>query len=189
MWWISKKKKRCKCQCHYVPVDGVVNEEPNHCQWCNPRTKVGRALRQTGRSERSKVIKEIDDVVSLIVRIKANWTCKKCNRYYEPEMTAKGVLGQKLMTTSHYFSRGDISGRWDFDNLDAMDIFCHQKIENHKTETVGGFNYQEYMIQKLGAEKFERLRLKCTETTKYSTAELGLLLMDYKKQLNALCKK
>jgi len=31
--------------------------------------------------------------------------------------------------------------------------------------------------------------LMCTQTTKYSTAELGLLLMDYKKQLNALCKK
>ena len=172
-----------------MPVDGVVNEEPKHCKLCSPHTKVGRALRQTGRSERSKVMREIDEVVSLIVRIKADWTCKKCGRYYEPTMTLKGVLGQKLMTTSHYFSRGDISGRWDFDNLDAFCIFCHQAVENKKTITVGEFNYEQYMIKKLGAERFERLRLMCTQTTKYSTAELGLLLMDYKKQLNALCKK
>lgn len=194
MWWISKKKKRCKCDCHYKPrmIDGqlAVVVEPSHCTMCSPHTKVGRALRQTGRSERSKLIKEIDDVVSLIVRIKADWTCKKCHRRYEPEMTSKGLPGQKLMTTSHYFSRGDISGRWNFDNLDAMDIFCHQKVENHKTDTIEGFNYEQYMIEKLGKDKFERLKLICTQTTKYSTAELGLLLMDYKKQLNLLlCKK
>jgi len=189
MWWISKKKKRCKCDCHYKPVNGVVIEEPKHCKLCSPHTKIGRALRQTGQSERSKVMREIDDVVSLIVRIKADWTCKKCHRRYEPEMTAKGVPGQKLMTASHYFSRGDIAGRWDFDNLDAIDIFCHQKIENHKTETVEGFNYEQYMIEKLGTAKFERLRLMCTQSPKYNTAELGLLLMDYKKQLNTLCKK
>jgi hypothetical protein len=161
MWWIKKKKPKL--------------------------TKEQRLIKKLSPSyQRGKVKAELDAVYSTIRRIKGNWTCVKCHRQYEPEIDKDGIPRQKIMTTSHYFGRGDMGGRYDDDNTDPVCIFCHQKIENNKRNTIEGFNYEEYMIQKLGPEGFERLRIKCDSITKYSTFDLTILLQEYKKELYAI---
>jgi len=73
--------------------------------------------------------------------------------------------------------------RWELEDLDPMDIFCHQKVENAKKEDVEGFNYEQYMIQKIGVERLELLRIKSEMYAGYSIADLLLIQADWQRIL------
>lgn len=164
MWWIKKKKPKL--------------------------TKEQRLLLKLNPShQRSKLIEKMDDVFSLIIRIEGGWECVKCHRVYEPTIDRNGKPRQRLMTTSHYFSRGDTGGRWNKKNCDPMCIFCHQKVENNKERTIEGFNYRDYMIAKLGKTEFDRVEHVCTGITKYTSFELGILLKEMQKELNGILQR
>ena len=186
MWWI-KKKKKCKCPCHYRTI-GFKNPPDVHCPECEKFNKEARIKRLASpQHQRSILIKKIDDCVSLIIRIKAEWTCVKCQRKYPPVLSRRtGLPAQNLMTTSHYFNRGDMSIRWDYEDLDAICIFCHQKIENHKKDDVEGFNYEQYMINKLGAQRFELLRQKSMMFARYTIQDLQFILEEKQKELKTV---
>lgn len=183
MWWI-KKKKKCKCPCHYRSV-GFKNPPDVHCPECEKYNKEARKRRLASpQHKRSKIIHKIDEVTSLIVRIRGEWKCIKCQRVYPPVISKRtGLPAQNLMTASHYFSRGKFGTRWELENQDPMCIFDHQKVENNKKEIVEGFNYEEYMKNKLGSKRFEVLRIKSEMRAKYSITDLEFLLDDFQKQL------
>lgn len=165
MWWI-KKKKRPKL------------------------TKEQRLLLKLNPAhQRSELIKKLDETFSLIVRIEGGWECVKCHRVYPPTIDKNGIPRQKLMNNSHYFGRGDTGGRWEKKNCDPMDIFCHQKVENNKERTIEGFNYKQYMIDKLGQEEYDRLEVVCNGITKYTSFELGILLKEMQKELHELINR
>ena len=192
MWWIKKKKKRiCKCACHWSALSGTLNPQDVHCDTCKEEIKAEKRLKRfSTTNERKILIKKLDDTVSLIVRIQADWTCVKCKRKYPPVISKYTKLpAQNLMTTSHYFGRGKNGVRWDHANLDAICIFCHQKIENNKKDVIEGFHYEQYMKQKLGADKFNLLEYKATYTTKYSVIDLRIMLAEEKRKLQLLLKQ
>ena len=192
MWWL-KKKKKCKCPCHWSSLVGQLNPQDKHCDICTAQRKEARKYRLMSPSyQRSKVIKKLDEVTSLIVRIKADWTCQKCHRKYPPVMSLRtGLPAQNIMTTSHFFSKGagGMGIRFDYDDLDALCIFCHQKIENHKHEFIEGFNYEKYMREKLGDEKYQLLEYKAHSITKYSIIELQIMLEQRQRDLQLLLKQ
>lgn len=193
MWWIKKKKKICKCPCHWSALAGTFNGPNVHCETCSEQIKEAKRLKKfSPTTKRKQLITELDDVTSLIVRIRAHWTCRKCNRRYEPVISKRtGLPAQNLMTCSHFFAKGSggLGIRWDYDDLDALCIFCHQKVENHKYEWIEGFHYQQYMITKLGQERYNLLEYKANSTTIYSIFDLQIMLSQRNKELEPLLKQ
>lgn len=154
-------------------VNGRMPSE-EHCESCNGWEAEQRRKRLSSPAyNRSRLIRSIDDIFSLLVRIKGNWTCVKCGRTYPP-VTSRitGLPAQNIMTNSHFFSRGNYALRWDYDNCDPMDIFCHQKVENHKKDTIEGFNYEEYVKAKIGDQKYMIMEQKAKMTMRYREPQL-----------------
>lgn len=182
MWWI-KKPKKCPCPCHWRAT-GQLNPSTVHCDDCPKYQKEDKKRRMLKKSinRRRQIVEELDDIVSLVVRIKANWVCVKCHKRYAPHLSElTGLPAQKLMTASHYFSRKKYGTRWDFDNIDAMCLFCHQKVENNKKEWVEGFNYELFMLNKLGEKRFDLLQYRAGGG-RFTTGELEVLLGEYRRK-------
>lgn len=118
-----------------------------------------------GKSERTKITRKLDSLVSNLVREKASWTCQRCHKKYEPK--------SRGLHCSHYFSRRYKGTRWDFSNLDALCMGCHKYVEGDKQ----GW-YKDYMIKKLGESKLDLLRSRAYSKTKFSVVDLEWL---YKK--------
>lgn len=114
------------------------------------------------------LVKELDVVVSLKIRERDNWTCIKCGLVHD--------VGSSSLTCSHYFKR-DLKGtRWDFENLDSLCWNpCHLEVEKAKK----GW-YRDYMIEKLGENKFELLRMKANAVNRFKIHDIQLLIDIYK---------
>jgi hypothetical protein len=170
MWWLKQKQiKRRAISDKHTP---------------QKREKIIR------ERQRRDVEAELDVVFSKLVRAKANWKCLICERDYSGNHcdteSERGKIRRKL-NNSHYIGRAHKGTRWDYDNCDSICIFCHQRIENEKKNTikVAGkwFNYEEYKKETLGITRFDLLMLKGTKVTKYNLAELEILLQEFKKEL------
>ena len=184
MWWKKKKKKKCPCLCHFKVVNGRPPSE-EHCEACKGWEAAQRQKRLSSPAyKRSKLVTSIDDIFSLIIRIRGNWTCIKCKRTYVP-VTSRitGLPAQNIMTNSHYFGRGKYGTRWDPDNCDPICIFDHQKVENNKTETIEGFNYKEYKIKQIGEQRFIHLEEKSKMSMQYREPQLLQIKERLKKEL------
>jgi len=131
-------------------------------------------LRRRGKSDRSKIIAKLDKLYSDYVREKAGWKCARCGQIRKDD--------KRVMTCSHYFSRRNLSVRWELDNLDCLCLPCH--LYQWESEKQG--EYQDYMKKKLGKEGYERLEQKHLMTWKVSTRELELLYQVDKGRLSKL---
>lgn len=85
------------------------------------------------------------------MRLKQDYTCQKCGRYYPPDNKAALMnLG-----VSHYHGRGHENVRFDEDNTNLMCNFpCHDYFDHHKGE------YKEWMIRRLGQDRFDMLEVR-----------------------------
>lgn len=190
MWLFKKKKKLCPCLCHFKLIAGHPPTE-EHCESCAGWEAEQRRKRQAylagPQHSRRKLIDSCDNTMSLVIRIGGNWTCIKCKRTYPPVVSKITKLpAQNIMTNSHFFGRGNWGTRYDLENGDPMDIFCHSKIENHKDETIEGFNYTEYMIKKVGTEKFEHMKIKAKMRMQYKEHHLIAIQTELRRSLMPL---
>ena len=126
--------------------------------------------KKTRRNERTKLIKKIDAVVSLMVRNRDNWTCQRCGTKYTPPTQG--------LHCSHYFSRRFMGTRFNLDNLISLCYGCHRLVESDKQ----GW-YKDFMIDKLGQNGYNTLEFKARNITKFSESELEILLEQLKKEL------
>ena len=126
--------------------------------------------KKTRRNERTKLIKKIDAVVSLMVRNRDNWTCQRCGTKYTPATQG--------LHCSHYFSRRFMGTRFNLDNLISLCYGCHRLVESDKQ----GW-YKDFMIDKLGQNGYNTLEFKARNITKFSESELEILLEQLKKEL------
>jgi len=81
-------------------------------------------------------------------RIRCEFTCQYCGRVY-PEDNCRN-LG-----VSHYHGRAHENVRFDEENTPCLcSIPCHTYFDTHKTE------YRDWMLKRLGQERFDMLQLK-----------------------------
>jgi hypothetical protein len=105
------------------------------------------SLSKPKKLDKSKIKKDLDTIVSLIVRARDNWTCQKCGTKYR--------IGQRGLTTSHFWNRLKLSVRWNLKNLDALCLGCHTQVEHEKQ----GW-YRTWKIAQLGVEDYNALEEK-----------------------------
>lgn len=94
-------------------------------------------------------LRPTDRLWTLYLRRMYNYTCQWCGRVYTQENC--GNLG-----TSHYFGRGHENTRFDIENTFPMcNIPCHCYLDRE-----GRAEYTEWLINRIGQEKFDLLTLR-----------------------------
>lgn len=93
-------------------------------------------------------LRKTDRLWTQYKRIKEDYTCQWCGRGYSPDNCRNlGVM--------HYHGRGHENVRFDEENtLCGCSIPCHRYLDTHKTE------FEEFMRQRLGDERYDLLELR-----------------------------
>lgn len=79
-------------------------------------------------------IRRSDELFSIYIRTRDNWTCQRCGAYHEPWITAKGDLGNPALHCSHFKGRGKEATRFEPLNADALCYGCHQYFTSYPDE-------------------------------------------------------
>lgn len=82
----------------------------------------------------------------------------------------------------HYFSRKHLSTRFDEDNCHAECRYCNRFLADHLEF------YREGLIEKIGQQKFDLLKVKVASTSKMTDFEYEQLIKYY-KALNKKLRK
>lgn len=142
-----------------------------------------------GRERRKVLIGRLDNVVSLYVRLKSDFRCVACGRSGNVRFDVRGLPTCQTMTCSHFHSRRKMSVRWDLDNLDCLCLGCHMRVENEKhddTIVTGGnvFNYNQYMLKKLGDVGLSELSGRANMAIKLATIDLEIMYGNFVRDVN-----
>ena len=103
-----------------------------------------------------------DAVTSDLVRNRNDFTCENCGKV-DPDGQASGKSNK--MDCSHYYGRRHQSTRYCLKNCACLCKGCHRKF----TENPG--DYADWMLNKLGDEEIESLRIKHHAICKRTKAE------------------
>ena len=124
---------------------------------------------------RSKLVKQLDTVVSQYVRLKysdnnGNVECYTCGE----------VLPWKEMQCGHFFTRGRYPTRWDEINLRPQNYRCNIALSGNYIV------FTRKMLAELGEEAFEALERKSLSSQKTSTPELREMITHYTTEVERL---
>ena len=138
------------------------------------RSKHYSSRKRRKKSPRQILIRQCDDLVRLIVRARD----KVCQR------TGK----TKNLQVAHYKTRGNLSLRWDLNNVILLNAGIHYWWAHTKPE-----EFRAFMIERLGLEKVEQLDLKARyRPSPIRLSDLMLIKLGLEQELTnrrALCTK
>lgn len=96
--------------------------------------------------------KKHDQVFSLLVRQRANWTCENC----------MVVAEASTFDCAHIMGRRSVGLRWHPDNAIGLCRSCHIFFTGHP------FDWNDFCIDKFGEERVAELRLISNKIVKWS---------------------
>ena len=120
----------------------------------------GTFVPNTSVSERKRIIKKLDDLIRNKVRLRGK--CEICSR-------------TDTLQVAHIFSRRHIGTRWDEENLILLCYHHHHRFAHENP-----IEFSEWVKGYLGERKYNLLRYKAKEATKFTTAELEILYKELK---------
>ena len=118
----------------------------------------GGTLKRTGRIKRKTPLRAkrtyrlgirisaADKKFSILVRTRDNWTCQRCMKKHPPPTSS--------LHCCHVFTRRSRATRFSLDNCYSWCYGCHQYMDSHPDEKY------EWVIKRIGRERFEALRLQ-----------------------------
>jgi hypothetical protein len=112
-----------------------------------------------------------DTVFSLIIRLRAGFTCDRCKRFFH--------MGHGLQC-SHFFGRRHKATRWDPDNAAAHCFGCHRYLGENPIE------FTAWVKSYLGDVRYEALQRRKQQIVKRTKAELEDLYKHLKEQYELL---
>jgi len=128
--------------------------------------KPKKRLRKRRTTPRAKLIENLKTVTHLIVKVKANFICVKCNKQYK--------LGDLGITASHFWNSTKWKTKFVFDNIDCMCWGCHNQIEHNKQ----GW-YMQYKLRQLGQKRYNELEQMAYKIADWQDYELQDMLKLY----------
>ncbi|MFH2076576.1 MAG: hypothetical protein ABIJ57_14735, partial [Pseudomonadota bacterium] len=100
------------------------------------------------KSRRTYLIGEIDKIVSLKVRKRDNYTCRKCGQ----NRSAYGLFGKKGHVFHHHiFTKSRLSTRWLLENGVTLCYFCHRWAH------AAGEEFREWVLSWMPKAQYEVL--------------------------------
>lgn len=101
--------------------------------------------------EKIGLIDKLDSLVSNVVAVRSK--CERCGKTYKLE-------------SHHIFYRRFMATRFDLDNLILLCLDCHKFAHSYKKK------FTEWVKKYLGKEKYEALKEKHNQVTKYTIEDL-----------------
>ena len=104
-------------------------------------------------------------------RIKDNYTCQKCGQPYSSDNAGS-------LEVAHFHSRRHENTRFDEENtLCLCRVRCHQYFDTHRTE------FEAFMLERLGRERYDLLELRAHITKKRDDAGDRIILKEMLKEV------
>ena len=88
-----------------------------------------------------------DVIFSDYIRERDGWTCQRCSKGF----IKTSPSSRQGLHNSHFHGRGKWATRYDPDNCTSLCYGCHRYLGSRPIE------HTEFMIKRLGLEKFEEL--------------------------------
>jgi len=120
---------------------------------------------KSDKPSRRRLIKKLDAVFSKRIRARDKWICQRCRKQHK-----KNSQG---LHCSHYWHRADMGTRWEDDNCIALCYGCHRRWEGDKQG-----EYLDFMMDKLGEQRYNCLKVRAKGIVKFSVSDLEILLKD-----------
>ena len=132
------------------------------------------------KTERQKLIKQADDWFSRRVRLEASdhrgiGTCFDCGK----------TIIVKANDCGHFYSRKNMSTRWDLDNARLQAKMCNYGMGHPEVN----LRFREALIKDIGKVKFDKLEIRHFNTWKPHAFELGLIIEENKARVSYLLAK
>lgn len=91
-----------------------------------------------------------DRIFSEYIRLRDNWTCKRCLKKYDPNITSH----RRALHCSHFKGRGKWGTRFEPLNCDALCYGCHRYFTAQPDE------HQKWQIEQKGQDIVDKLTLQ-----------------------------
>ena len=116
-----------------------------------------------------------DRIFSEYIRKRAMQLVGGCERCLTPKydiVKDDGTIFKswKQLQCCHFITRGNRATKWDPDNCSGLCGGCHIYLDNHHEEFV------DFMVARLGEERFERLKLRAQGVKKMDMVAVRLYL-------------
>lgn len=130
------------------------------------------------QSNRQKLIERLDAIFSMYIRLRDSddngyFHCISCG-LTRPWSSAD---------CGHYYSRSNMSIRWDEDNAHAECVMCNRFSPDHLA------GYERNLVEKIGQERVDALSVKAHSVRKWSEWELEELIKEYQSKVDDLRAK
>lgn len=175
-----KRKTPLKAKGGLKPSCGF-KKKPAEQQPARTEKKPQRARKSPSvprRSERSSLETHLDIVFSLYIRLRdamdgGRTRCISCGNVFPFEKIQAG----------HYFTRHNMSVRWDVDNVHSQCFMCNC----HESGNIE--SYTPRLVAKIGQERYDALCARAREARKWSGDELRDMIRLYTKEARRLSKE
>jgi len=127
--------------------------------------------RRKKKTERQKLIDQLDDIFRQIIRLRDNSICQKSGLRNNIEV-------------AHYHSRKHLRLRWELDNSCCLNGGIHRYWAHVESE-----DFRDFWIKRIGQERFNELKLKKQYNAPVRTADLKLLKLDLLDKLEYYKRK
>ena len=119
-----------------------------------------------GKTDRQKIIKKLDGLVSKIVRERDGYRCVICGTDYRPQC-------------GHLSSRVSHSTRWDI----RPDGNCHCQCSGcNVSHEHDPYPFNSWYIEKFGKNRWDELYREHKSVAKFSTSELEFMYQEVKRK-------
>lgn len=127
-----------------------------------------KTKRKTGRTEQQKLVKKLDTVFSLFIRLRdampnGFFRCISCGQI---KPFAQADCG-------HFHRRELMSTRFDERNCNAECRFCNRMKADHLID------YQKHLIEKIGKDEYDKLYILAHSTKHWMVSELKDMIKYY----------
>jgi len=121
------------------------------------------------RSRRAYLIAQIDAIMSLRVRERDNYTCRKCGQ----NRSAYGRFGEKGHVFHHHiFTKSRLPTRWIPENGVSLCYFCHRWAHS------AGEEFREWILSWMDQGEYDQLYLWSQTRGGYRENDLEWLLKE-----------
>lgn len=116
--------------------------------------------------------KTLDTLFSHYVRARADWTCERCNRQFEPKSQA--------IHASHLFSRRNHGTRFDERAAFAHCFDCHMELGENPVL------FHEWARKTIGEDLIEELRFIALQPTRLRGPEKREIAAELREKLRSI---
>ena len=129
---------------------------------------------------KKKHTEELDKVFSFFIRLRDSRPDGRCQC-----ISCGKIVPFAEIQAGHYRSRGNMSTRWNPDNVNGECVVCNLQLRNGDHL----LDYRANLIRKIGENKVKWIDAYSREPYKYSDFELIIMIKDYSKKCLALSEE